>query len=91
MAYAPDGGTLAYVITPGKTAFNFFSHAADFIIQFLSGNQIVCVHIHIFLPGFLQLCKLGIQLFFIVQVFVLCLINPLEFSDHITDHILLCF
>ena len=70
---------------------NLFPHPADLIVEFLAGDQIIGVHIHVFLPGLLQLGKLGVQFFFVVQVFVLCLINPLKFSDHITDHILLCF
>ncbi len=36
-------------------SFYLFSRTADFIIQFLSGNQVIGVHIHIFLSGFCQL------------------------------------
>ena len=70
---------------------HLFSHPADLIIQFLTANETIDVHIHVFLPRLLQLGKLDSQLLFIVQVFVLCLIDPLEFSHHIADYILLCF
>lgn len=71
--------------------FNLFPHPADLIVEFLAGDQIVSVHIHVFLPGLLQLGKLGGQFFFVVQVFVLCLIDPLEFSHYIADDIFLGF
>ncbi len=71
--------------------FNLFPHPADLIIQFLPANEIIGVHIHVFLPRLLQFGKLGGQFLFIIQVFILCLIDPLEFPYHITDHILFCF
>lgn len=71
--------------------FDLFPHPTDPVIQLLTADQIISIHIHVFLAGLLQLGKLGVQFLFIVQVFILCLIDPLEFPHHIADDVFLCF
>ena len=68
---------------------NLFPHPADLIVEFLPANEVIGVHIHVFLPGLLQLGKLGGQLLFIVQVFILCPVYPLKLIDNVVNDILL--
>ena len=68
---------------------NFLSNAANLIVQLLTGDQIIGIHIHILLALALQLGKLVPQLFFKDLVFIFGLVNSIEFVDSMLDNVLL--
>ena len=85
------GEVIGYHLQLILQTLNLFAHPADLVVQFLPANEVIGVHIHIFLPGLLEFGKLGGQLLFVVQVFIFRLIYPLELMGDIADDIFLCF
>ena len=70
---------------------DLFLHSADLGVEFIAGDKVVGIHIHVALAGLLQLGELVPQLFLIFQVFIFGLIDPLKLMDDIVDDVLFVF
>lgn len=84
--FAP-GQAIGYHFQLVFQTLDFLPHPADLVVQLFAGDQVVVIHVHIFLTGLSQLRKLSSQFLFIIQVLILCFVDPLEFFYHVLNNV----
>ena len=72
-------------------SFHFLARTTNLLIQLFTRNQIIRIHIHIFLSGLLQFSKFCIQFFFVLYIFIFSFIYTLKLIYHMSNHFFLLF